>query len=184
MKAKRKNPKVTRPNMPGYGLPKTKKGLLSWKWAEDRLKRSRQYWIATTRPDGRPHVMVVWAQWLHGALYFSTGAKSRKAQNLASNPHCTMCTENAAEAVIVEGTVEVEQDVDRIRKFIPLYEKKYRWKLGEMADNLLAHKDPLFLLRPRTVFGLWEKTFTTSATRWIFDPREQTRKGSRTQRRP
>jgi hypothetical protein len=25
--------------MPGYGLPKTKKGLLPWKWAEDRLKK-------------------------------------------------------------------------------------------------------------------------------------------------
>src|SRR5881396_3397972 len=78
MKAKRKNPKATRPNIPGYGLPKTKKGLLSWRWAEDRLRKSRQYWIATTGPEGRPHVMVVWALWLNGSLYFSTGSKSRK----------------------------------------------------------------------------------------------------------
>lgn len=182
-KAKEVGPKASRPHMPGYGLAMGKKGLLSWKWAEDRLKRSRQYWIATTRPDGRPHVMVVWAQWLDGALYFSTGAKSRKAQNLASNAHCTMCTENAAEAVIVEGRVEVEQDLDRIRTFIPLYEKKYRWKLGEMADNLLSRKDPLFLLRPRTAFGLSERTFTTSATRWIFGSREQTKKAIRAHRR-
>src|SRR5216117_1750125 len=86
MKAKRKSPKATRPNIPGYGLPKTKKGLLSWKWAEDRLRKSRQYWIATTGPEGRPHVMVVWALWLNGSLYFSTGSKSRKARNLAKNP--------------------------------------------------------------------------------------------------
>jgi hypothetical protein len=177
-------PQASRPYMPDYGLATSKNGLLRWKWAEDRLKRSRQYWIATTRPDGRPHVMVVWAEWLNGALYFSTGANSRKVQNLASNPHCTMCTENAAEAVIVEGTVEVEQEVDQILKFIPLYEKKYRWKLGEMPDSLLARKEPLFFLRPKTVFGFWEKKFTTSATRWIFDPRERTKKASRAQRRP
>ena len=58
-----RNPKTTRPNIPGYGLPDSKKGLLPWKWAEDRLKVSRQFWIATTRPDGRPHVMIVWALW-------------------------------------------------------------------------------------------------------------------------
>jgi uncharacterized pyridoxamine 5'-phosphate oxidase family protein len=162
-------PKASRPRMPGYGLQKGTKGLLRWKWAEERLQRSRQYWIATTRPDGRPHVMVVWALWLKGSLYFSTGATSRKAQNLAINPRCTMCTQNAAEAVILEGVVETERQVDRIREFIPLYEKKYRWKLGEMADNLLSLRDPLFRFQPKVAFGFWEKKFAPSATRWLFD---------------
>src|SRR5215471_8048751 len=159
--AKRKNtlPKATRPNIPGYGLPKSKKGLLPWKWAEDRLKKSRQYWIATTRPDGRPHVMVVWALWLDGRLYFSTGRTSRKAQNLAKNPSCTMCTEKADDAVILEGVVETERDVEFIREFIRLYEKKYKWKLAEMADELLSLKQPVFSLRPKVGFGFWEKKF-------------------------
>lgn len=150
-------------------MPKSKKGLLPWKWAEDRLKKSRQYWIATTRPDGRPHVMVVWALWLHGRLYFSTGRTSRKAQNLAKNPNCTMCTERADEAVILEGAVETERDVEFIREFIRLYEKKYKWKLGEMAEELLSLKDPVFFLRPRVGFGFWEKKFASTATRWLFD---------------
>jgi len=168
LSSKTQAPKTTRPHMPGYGLPKTKKGLLPWKWAEDRLNKSRQYWIATTRPDGRPHVMIVWALWMDGVLYFSTGSKSRKAQNLAKNPHCTMCTEQAVEAVILEGVVETETDVARIRDFIRLYEKKYKWKLGAMADGLLTLKEPVFYLRPKMAFGLWEKKFATSATRWIF----------------
>jgi hypothetical protein len=154
--------------MPGYGLPKTKKGLLPWKWAEGRLSKSRQYWIATTRPDGRPHVMIVWAMWMNGGLYFSTGKKTRKARNLAANSHCTMCNDRADEAVIVEGVVEIERDVERIRAFIGLYEKKYKWKLGAMAEDLLSLKDPVFCLRPEVAFGLWEKKFATSATRWRF----------------
>jgi uncharacterized pyridoxamine 5'-phosphate oxidase family protein len=162
-------PKTTRPHIPGYGLPKSKKGLLPWKWADDRLKKSRQYWIATTRPDGRPHVMVIWALWMDGALYFSTGSKSRKAQNLANNPRCTMCTQNAAEAVILEGEVEAEKNVNRIRDFLKLYEKKYKWDMSEMADDLLKLKEPVFLLRPKVAFGMAEKTFSKSATRWIFD---------------
>ena len=165
----KKTPKATRPEIPGYGLPKSKKGLLPWKWAEDRLKKSRQYWIATTRADGRPHLMIVWALWMDGLLYFSTGKQSVKARNLAQNPHCVMATERADEGVILEGVVETERDVRRIREFIRLYEKKYKYKLGKMADAMLVLEDPVFILRPTVGFGLWEKKFATSATRWLFD---------------
>src|SRR5271154_6291349 len=96
-------PKASRPLMPGYGMPKTAKGLLPWKWAEQRLKKSHNYWITTVRPDGSPHTMVVWGLWHDGRFLFSTGGQSRKAKNLAQNPHCIIATENAAEAVIVEG---------------------------------------------------------------------------------
>jgi uncharacterized pyridoxamine 5'-phosphate oxidase family protein len=164
-----KPPKASRPQIPGYGLPKSKKGLLPWKWAEDRLKKSRQYWIATTRPDGRPHVMVVWALWLDGKLYFSTGKQSRKAQNLAKNRNCVMTTEKADEAVILEGVVETEERPDRIREFIKLYEKKYDWKLGEMGEDLVSLKQPLFYLSPSVGFGFWEKKFASTATRWLFN---------------
>ena len=155
--------------MPGYGLPKSKKGLLPWKWAEDRLRKSRQYWIATTRPDGRPHVMVVWALWLDGALYFATGRTSRKAKNLVRNPSCIMCTENAAEAVVIEGKIAAERNVDRIREFLKIYEKKYRFDMSGMAEDILNLKEPVFFLRPEVAFGLAEKTFSRSATRWLFD---------------
>jgi uncharacterized pyridoxamine 5'-phosphate oxidase family protein len=163
-----KQPKVTRPLMPGYGIPKSKQGLLPWKWAEDRLKKSRQFWIATTRPDGRPHVMVIWALWLDGRLYFSTGSTSRKARNLEANPHCTLCTEDAAEAVILEGEVKHERDVKVIREFLRLYEKKYKFDMSGMVDDLVKLKEPVFYLRPKVAFGLWEERFATSATRWIF----------------
>jgi hypothetical protein len=161
-------PTSTRPLMRGYGLPKTSKGLLPWRWAEARLDDSRQYWIATVRPNGAPHVMVVWALWLDGFLYFSTGSKSRKARNLALNPRCTMCTQTAAEAVVLEGEVETETRVPRIREFLRRYAKKYAWDMSKMNDDLVTLKEPLFRLRPRIGFGLAEKTFSTSATRWIF----------------
>jgi Pyridoxamine 5'-phosphate oxidase len=106
---------------------------------------------------------------MDGLFYFSTGAQSRKARNLAKNPHCTICTDQADEAVILEGAVEAERQVETIRNFIPLYEKKYKWKLGEIGESLIALKDPLFYLRPKIAFGLWEKKFDTSATKWIFE---------------
>ncbi len=161
-------PKASRPHAPGYGLPKTRTGLLPWKWAEDRLTKSRQYWIATTRPDGTPHVMVIWGLWWDNQFCFSTGSKSRKARNLDKNPNCVICNEDAEEAVIVEGAVERMRDVSRIRKFLAIYERKYKLDMSGMADGMSSLEEPIFVVRPRKVFGLAEKTFATRATRWIF----------------
>jgi hypothetical protein len=46
--------------MPGYGTlgPEEGTGLLPWSWTVERLAGSRNYWLATVRPDGRPHVRV------------------------------------------------------------------------------------------------------------------------------
>ena len=115
--ARRAAPKATRPHMPGYGLPRGTKGLLAWDWAERCLARSHNYWIVTVRPDAAPHTMVVWGVWVDERFYFSTGRGSRKARNLASNPACIVCTENAAEAVIVEGSAtEVVPGHNRARR--------------------------------------------------------------------
>ncbi len=167
------NPKSSRPHAPGYGFPKGKKGLLPWSWAERRLKKSHNYWITTIKPttgkpDCAPHTMVVWGLWQDGRFLFSTGSTSRKARNLAANKNCIICTEEAHEAVIVEGIAEIA-DVAARRKFIPVYEKKYDWDLASMKDGMLSMKEPVFAVRPRVVFALWEEHFQTKSTRWTFE---------------
>lgn len=166
-KARSRAPKAGRIHAPGYGFPKGSKGLLAWSWAEQRLKKSHNYWITTVRPDGSPHTMVVWGLWQDRRFIFSTGSKSRKAQNLAKNPNCIVCTENAAEAVIVEGVAEIA-DVETRRKMIPTYQRKYDWDLSSMKDDMLAMKEPVFAVRPRVVFALWEAHFQGKSTRWEF----------------
>jgi Pyridoxamine 5'-phosphate oxidase len=161
-------PKATRPHAPGYGLPKTSKGLLPWKWAEDRLTRSREYWITTVRPNGAPHVMVVWGLWRKNEFCFSTGSQSRKAKNLGKNAKCVICNERAEEAVIVEGVARRLRDVPRIRKFLSLYERKYKFDMSAMADGMISLQEPVFVVQPTKAFGLTEKSFTTTATRWEF----------------
>jgi hypothetical protein len=147
--------------MPGYGVPKTAKGLLPWSWAEQRLKKSHNYWISTSRPDGSPHTMIVWGLWRDGAFYFSTGRQSRKARNLAANPRCVICTERAEQAVIVEGMAEIIKDGAALPWFNKDYEAKYKWDMSSFAE-------PVYIVRPRVAFGLYEKDFVGSATRWQF----------------
>jgi pyridoxamine 5'-phosphate oxidase-like protein len=163
-----KNPRPSRLHAPGYGFPETNKGLLPWSWAEQRLKKSHNYWISTVKPDGSPHTMVVWGLWQDGRLLFSTGSKSRKAHNLAQNKNCVVCTEHAHEAVIVEGVAEIA-NVGARRKFLPAYEKKYKFDMSKMKDDILSMREPVFAVRPRVVFGLWEKHFQSKSTRWKFE---------------
>jgi hypothetical protein len=165
-------PQSSRPLMPGYGLPEGSKGLLPWSWAEQRLKRSHNYWIITVQPGSSPnhaspHTMVVWGLWQDGRFLFSTGGQSRKARNLLINANCVLCTEDAHEAVIVEGEAEIA-DLPARRKFLPPYERKYKFDMKEMKDDILSLKEPVFAVRPRVVFGLWEKRFVGSSTRWSF----------------
>jgi len=155
-------PRISRPDIPGYGMPKTLKGALTWTWAERQLEKSREYWISTVRPDGAPHTMIVWGLWMDGGFYFSTGKQSVKARNLARNKRCTIGSEDAAAAVIVEGSAKPLIDASIRKQFFPRYEKKYKMDISTMQE-------PIFAVRPQVAFGLREKDFSKSATRWKFD---------------
>jgi nitroimidazol reductase NimA-like FMN-containing flavoprotein (pyridoxamine 5'-phosphate oxidase superfamily) len=154
-------PRASRPRMPGYGMPTGAKGLLPWTWAEERLRRSHNYYVMTVRPDATPHAMPVWGIWVDNRFYFSTGAKSRKARNLGANPSCVICTERSAEAVIVEGTAAKLEDTVRLEAIAPHYARKYK------PYTLDPKMGPIFEVRPTVVFGLCEKRFK-DATRWMF----------------
>jgi hypothetical protein len=121
-------PRASRPYMPGYGIvgPTQGSGLLPWSWAEERLTASRNYWVASSWPDGRPHAMPVWGIWHDGALWFSSSRQSRKARNLAADPRCVVTTENAVEPVVIEGAAEVVTDPQALTRMLALENAKYQ----------------------------------------------------------
>jgi nitroimidazol reductase NimA-like FMN-containing flavoprotein (pyridoxamine 5'-phosphate oxidase superfamily) len=161
-------PKSDRPFAPGYGIVGANdgKGLLSWRWVARTMNRYRTFWLATIyaglrTDDARPHVMPVWGVWLDDAFFFSTGRKSRKGQNLAANPACTITNDDGAEAVIVEGLATQVEDAAALERVATAYEKKYKMDPRGMGE-------PIFIVRPTTVFGFIEKSFPKSATRWKY----------------
>lgn len=88
----------------GYGIPESSESLLAWEQVEERLVISEQYWMATTRPDGRPHVVPRWGVWVDGGLYYDGAPSTVHAGNLRANDACTLHLENGWEAVVAEGT--------------------------------------------------------------------------------
>lgn len=163
-----REPRASRPHMPGYGLPEGTEGLMPWQWAEQRLTASHNYWLATTRPDGRPHLMIIWGLWLDGHFYFSTGRHSRKARNLAQNAHCVIATEQAEQAAVVEGVAEAITDVALLKTLLSSYQRKYDYDMSSMEADILNLKEPIYAIRPTVAFGLDEKATLKTATRWRF----------------
>ncbi|MBO0688055.1 MAG: pyridoxamine 5'-phosphate oxidase family protein [Candidatus Dormibacteraeota bacterium] len=162
-------PRASRPYMPGYGIaPATEgRGLLSWAWAEAQLVSSRNYWLGTVRPDGRPHVMPVWAVWDEGGLWFSSSGRSRKARNLRADPRCTVTTEDAWQPVVVEGDAELVTERSALERMLDLENAKYGTSYGlEMLDPAV---NATFRVRPRWAFALQGDDFTGTPTRWVFD---------------
>jgi len=107
--------------------------------------------------------MPVWGVWVDDAFCFSTGRKSRKGQNLAANPACTITNDDGEEAVIVEGPAEEVKDAGTLERIAAAYKKKYKMDPRSMGE-------PIFIVRPKTVFGFVEKSFPKTATRWKVGP--------------
>lgn len=155
--------------MPGYGTLDAQKGtgLLPWSWARERLERSHDYWVATVRPDWRPHVMPVWGVWIEDALWFSSSRSSRKTRNLAGNPHISIATDNAYEPVVIEGKVMLIDDMAAIGTFVAKVNQKYETDYS--IDFFNTTDNACFRVAPAWAFGLTESDFTGSPTRWVFD---------------
>ncbi len=69
--------------------------------------------VATTRPDGRPHVAPVWFV-LDGAdLVFTTGRNTAKGRALTADPRVAICVDDERPPfsfVLIEGTATVSEE--------------------------------------------------------------------------
>jgi len=156
-------PMASRPEMPGYGVSTAKKGMLPFSHFEKHFGNNRNYFVATTMPDGGPHVMPVWGVWHAGRFYFSTGSNTRKARNLARSPQLVITTEDGAQPIIVEGRAARLAKAGAFKGAAAAYKKKYDWALTLDMGNV-------YEVRPTKAFAFIEaaEQFGTTATRWTF----------------
>lgn len=142
--------------------------LLPWSWAAERLAGARNYWVATVRPDGRPHCRPLWAVWLEDGLWFTTGSRQAVGA-LHSNPNVNVNLEDGSEALILEGIAEQMGAAADLERFVAAYNAKYDHTAvvdgGEIADAE-GPIGPAYRVTPRVVFG-WQ-TGMRDPTRWTF----------------
>jgi len=157
-------PRTTKPKIPerteyGEGDPAKQ---LAWTTVGRWLEEARYYWIATTRADGTPHTVPVWAVWLEDRLYFSTNPQTLTARNLERRPNAVAHPESATEAVTVHGSVERPKP-DSLGAVVDAYESKYEWRLDPDDPGM-----PFFELVPRRVLAWRADDVRGTGARWDF----------------
>jgi Pyridoxamine 5'-phosphate oxidase len=161
-------PRVSRPEPRGYFMSADRgSGLLPWEHVAERLSAARNYWVATSGADGRPHCMPVWGVWNDREFVFSTSPISRKARNLATNPYAAVHLESGDQVVVVEGPVRELRDAEALRQFLGAYNPKYSWDfdLGQLTGG------GVYAVRPERAFAWLDgqgEGFSGTATRWVF----------------
>ena len=150
------------PRMPALYRMKPRKEYLPWSHARERLTGSRNYWICTVRPDGRPHSIPVWGFWLDDAPYFGTAQTTQKARNLAHNPAVSVHLESGGDVIIVEGIAVEVSDKAVLKKIDAACRTKYKMPLMIIPESVL------YCVRPRVVLAWKESDFPGTGTRWEF----------------
>ena len=158
-----KDPIVDKPEFPAeYGNPKKR---LAWSEVEEKIAEARAYWIASTRPDGRPHVVPRDGTWIEGGLYYGGSPETVHSRNIMKNPNVVVHIGDGMEAIIVEGAVEIEKpDEAKAKELSDASFAKYP-QYGRMDPSM--YKDGVAVLRPRRVIA-WTD-FTKNATRFRFE---------------
>jgi hypothetical protein len=152
------------PETYGIGRGGSKPGeRLGWETIDSWLTASRNYWVNSTRADGRPHAQPVWGLWLEGSLLFSTSADSLTGRNLHRDPRAAIHLESGDEVTILEGEVQPVTDPVLLEKFADAYEVKYDLRPG--TDD---PESPVLGMRPITALAWAEADFPETATRWRF----------------
>ena len=114
---------------------------------DQRLLDERNVWMATTRPDGRPHLAPVWFVYVDDRIWVGTGRGSVRVANLLANPNAAVSLEDGNTPIAAEGTVEVHEN-ERPPAVVDAFIDKYGWDI-RIKDDEDVGQVVLLELRPR-----------------------------------
>ena len=136
--------------------------MLTWGEVDPLLSRATAYWLATTRPDGRPHTVPVDGIWQDGGLYFGGDPKTVHIRNLQADPRAVLHTESGASPIIVEGTADWSAPTeDEATRLAEATQAKYGY-----PTSPASYTSGVWHLRPHMVLA-WTVLYE-DATRFRF----------------
>lgn len=162
-------------NIDGYGADE-----IPWQKVRDLLvsdlpRPETAAYLATVRPDGRPHAAGIGPLYHDGALFFTSGPTARKTRDLLGNPACTLSMRVTGMDLICDGTAVRETDP----MLLEAVAGKYRdggWPAEVDGDALTAPYSAqtagpppwhLYRLTIAQIVGL-KLSESSGATRWRF----------------
>jgi PPOX class probable F420-dependent enzyme len=120
--------------------------------------------VATTRRDGRPHVVPIWFVLDGDDLVFTTGARSVKAHAMRRDPRVSLCVDDERPPfafVTVEGRASLSEDLDELLRFGTLIGGRYMGqdraeafgRRNAVPGELLVRVTPTHVLAEADVAG-------------------------------
>jgi F420H(2)-dependent biliverdin reductase len=116
--------------------------------AVPRLEHEANIWLATVRPDRRPHLVPIWFVWNDNKVWICTPESSQKMRNLRANPSAMAALEGGDSPVILEGTA-VSRPVAACPDAVALaFQQKYDWNIrtDDDEDYILIEFTPTRLI--------------------------------------
>ena len=145
----------------GYG--KTTE-TLSWNSVRTQLEEAKQYWLATIRGDGSPHVVPLDGLWVDDVWYYGGSPKTIHVRTVRTDPNVTMHLADPWKVVVVEGEVRVTRlSHELAQRLADLASQKYA-EYG-IKFEASSYSEP-GALHPRRVIA-WS-SFPKDATRFTF----------------
>ena len=141
----------------------------------EAVSATQTYWLATVRPDGRPHIAGVGMLWVDAKLYFTSGPGTRKSRNLAENPSCAISVALRTIDLVIEGTASMVTDQAIIQSVAERYAAQ-GWPASATDGAITApYSAPsagpapwnLYVVAPVTAFGV-ATAEPYGAMRWRF----------------
>ena len=136
----------------------------------------RTWFLATTRPDGRPHQAGVGAMWHDEKVYVVSGEGTRKSRNLAANAACSIAVKLPGLDLVIEGHAARVTDQATLERLAARYaEEGWPARVEDGAftyDYSAPSAGPppwaVYVIEPETVVGVLGEA-PGGATRWRFD---------------
>jgi hypothetical protein len=105
--------------------------------ATDTPTADLTFFVATARPDGRPHTAGVGAIWVDDTLYFTSGPGTRKSRNLAANPACSVSVRLRGIDLVLDGEAHRVTDASTLEQVAAVY-RTGGWPASVEGDALTA----------------------------------------------
>ena len=158
-------PKILRPLFP-EGYIQHSKSLLAWEQVAQRLLDARNYWLCTVRPNGKPHVIPLWAVWEDDKIYFDGSPETRHAKNIATNPRVSVHLESGDQAVIIDGLARIMLPPAELAvRLARNYTRKYAPGYAPTPDQW--DHGGLYEITPRSALA-WTN-FVDDPTKFVFE---------------
>ncbi|NJK81255.1 MAG: pyridoxamine 5'-phosphate oxidase family protein [Chloroflexaceae bacterium] len=149
--------------------------VTSWDVALQQIEQADVFWLATVRPDSRPHVAPVLAIWLADGFYFCAGTTTHKGRNLAHQADCVLTTAGALLHLVIEGHAHIVHDTATLQQVAAKYLSRYGWEVTIQEGAFYAEGAPsagpppytVYAITPTVAFGFGSDG-TCSPTRWRF----------------